>query len=99
MRLRPFPMACLAVCAASVAVLLMKAAPQEPYDRDAYTRDYVQFLVVQLDQWSKEFPQQFYAALMKPPVDATKLSDAAKASAGELGDSIKRLAALSSAKD
>jgi len=80
------------VCAAGLLA-------QEPFDRDAYAREHVRFLVVQLDQWSKEFPQQFYAALMQPPVDATKLTDAAKNGPAEFGDSIKRLTALSNAKD
>jgi hypothetical protein len=88
----------LAVSAAFLLAVLVSAAPQD-FDRDAYARDYVQFQVLQLDQWSKEFPQQFYANLMRPPVDASKLSEAAKASAGELGETIKRLAALSTSKD
>jgi len=79
--------------------LLASAAPQESYDREGYARDHVKFLVLQLDQWSKEFPHQFHLALMRPPVDASKLSEAAKASASELGDSIKFLAGLSNAKD
>src|SRR2546421_8548646 len=85
----------LAVCLLMVVVC---ANSQDNFDREKSAREYVQFLVLQLDQWSKEFPQQFYAALMRPPVDASKLSEAAKAGAGELGDSIKRLAALSQAK-
>src|SRR5712671_5170922 len=85
--------------AACLLVLLASASPQDGYDRDAYARDYVQFQVLQLDQWSKEFPQQFYAALMRPPVEASKLSEAAKAGPAELGESIKRLAALSTAPD
>jgi hypothetical protein len=36
---------------------------------------------------------------MKPPVDANKLSAAAKASAGELGDSIQKMASLAGAND
>jgi hypothetical protein len=68
-------------------------------DREAYARDYVQFQVLQLNQWSQEFPQQFYANLMRPPIDAGKLSAAAKASAGELGDAVKMMAALSNSKD
>jgi len=75
------------------------APAQDAVDRDAYAREHVRFLVLQLDQWSKEFPQQFYAAAMKPPVDANKLSASAKASAGELGDSIHRMASLAGAKD
>ena len=92
MLLRRFAIACLAFCS------VVSAAPQDS-DRDARARDYVQFLVLQLDQWSKEFPHQFYLAMMRPPVDATKMSAGAKAGAGELGDSIGRLASLSSARD
>src|SRR5882672_774182 len=94
MFLRRFPIVCLVVLAA-----LVIAAPQDAVDRDAYARDHVRFLVVQLDQWSKELPQQFYTAVMKPPVDASKLSEAAKASAGDLGDSLRKLASLAGAKD
>src|SRR5215472_9163708 len=84
----------------AVGLLLagVRATPQE-FDREKSAREYAQFLVLQLDQWSKEFPQQFYAALMKPPVDSSKLSEAAKAGPAELGESIKRLAALSTAPD
>src|SRR5689334_1245409 len=88
----------LAVCAACLLALLLSAAPQD-VDREGYARDYVQFQVLQLNQWSKEFPQQFYANLMKPPVDASKLSESAKAAAAELGDSIQMLTSLSTAKD
>jgi len=86
----------LAVCLLMVVVC---ARSQDSFDREKSAREYVQFLVLQLDQWSKEFPQQFYAAVMKPPVDSTKLSEAAKAGPAELGESIKRLAALSTAPD
>src|SRR5579864_380566 len=86
----------LAVCLLMVGVC---ATAQESFDREKSAREYVQFLVLQLDQWSKEFPQQFYAAVMKPPVDSTKLSEAAKAGPAELGESIQRLAALSAAPD
>ena len=99
MRLRRFALGCLAGCAVSLLALFLSAAPQEGYDRDASAREYVQFLVLQLNQWSKEFPQHFYQAMMQPPVDAGKLSPAAKAGAGELGDSLQRLASLSTAKD
>ena len=85
---RFFPL--LACCA-----WLIGAAPQKKYDREAYAREYIQFLVLQLDQWPVEFPRQFDRALMQPPVDAAKLSDVAKASPSELGQSIKRLASLS----
>src|SRR5690349_18831693 len=99
MLVRRFPIACLSPCFACVMVLLATAAPQENYDREGYARDYVKFLVVQLDQWSKEFPHQFHLALMRPPVDSNKLPEAAKAGASELGESIQRMAALSNARD
>src|SRR5437868_12694629 len=99
MHLRRSLIACAAVCCAAWLAPQPSAAPQEAYDRDAYTRDYVKFLVLQLDQWTTEFPRQFNSALMQPPVDASKLSEENKAGASELGEAIKRLAALSNAKD
>jgi len=75
------------------------ALSAQDVDRDAYARSYVEFQVQQLNQWSTEFPRQFYANLMKPPVDSSKLSETAKASAAELGDAIKMLAALSQTND
>jgi hypothetical protein len=99
MRLRHFAVACLVVCFACLFALLPSAAPQEKYDRDAYAREYVQFLVQELDQWTKGFPRQFYSALLQPPRDSSKLSESAKAGPGDLGDSVKRLASLSSGKD
>jgi len=86
----------LAICLLMVGVC---AKSQDSFDREKSAREYVQFLVLQLDQWSKEFPQQFYAAVMRPPVDSSKLSEAAKAGPAELGESIKRLAALSATPD
>src|ERR1700681_2434049 len=97
MLLRRFAIACLAVGLALFALLGL-AAPQDS-GRDARAREYVQFLVLQLDQWSQEFPHQFYLAMMRPPVDATKMSAGAKSGAGELGDSIQKMAALSQARD
>jgi hypothetical protein len=97
MPLRRFPTARLAVCSICLLALWVSAAPQD--DRDARAREYVQFLVLQLDQWSQEFPHRFYLAIMRPPVDAAKMSAGARAGAGELGDSIGRLASLSNAKD
>jgi hypothetical protein len=97
MHLRRFPIACL-LCAVFLFGLLMIAAPQDTVDREAYARDHVRFLVEQLSQWTKEFPQQFYTAVMKLP-DSSKLSPAGKTAAGELGDSIQKLASLSKAKD
>src|SRR6185369_3926302 len=83
-----------------VGLLLVgfRATPQD-FDRDKSSREYVRFLVLQLQQWSTEFPKDFYAASMKPPVDSTRMSEAAKGGPGELGEAIKKLAALSSASD
>jgi hypothetical protein len=99
MRLRHFAITGLVVCFACLFGLLPSAAPQEKYDRDAYAREYVQFLVQELDQWTKGFPRQFYSALMQPPRDSSKLSESAKAAPGDLGDSVKQLASRSTAKD
>jgi hypothetical protein len=92
MRLHRCLIASLVVCAAGLLA-------QEAFDRDGYAREHVRFLVVQLDQWSKEFPQQFYKALMQPPVDATKLTEAAKNGPAEFADSMNLLTSLSNAKD
>ncbi|PYT12196.1 MAG: hypothetical protein DMG59_24085, partial [Acidobacteria bacterium] len=86
----------LVVCFALLAAPLRGAAPQEGHDREAYAREYVQFLVLQLDQWSKGLPRDYNMALMRPPVDAGKLSESAKAGADDLSNSIKHLASLSS---
>ena len=99
MRLRDFLIACLVACFASLFAPLPSAAPQQANDRETYAREYVQFLVTELDQWTKGFPQQFYMALMQPPRDASKLSEGAKAGPGELGDSVKRLTTLKGTKD
>lgn len=90
--------------AAFAAILLMpgSAAPapqQVTFDRDASARDYIQFQVAEMEQWAKDFPQRFYTAAARPPVDASKLSDAAKSSPDELAAALKQLSALSSAKD
>ena len=87
------------VCVGLALALVLTAAPQSKFDRDASARDYVRFLVLQLEQWRQEFPQQFYAAAMRPPVDASKLSETAKSSAADLGSAIQRLSALASAND
>jgi hypothetical protein len=82
----------LLVCAAGLIA-------QEAFDRDSYAREHVRFLVEQLNQWTRDFPQAYNAALLKPPVDASKLPEAAKGGADEFAQSVKRLVALSSAKD
>jgi hypothetical protein len=99
MRLRRLAVACLGLCFVFLFAPLPSAAPQEKYDRDTYAREYVQFLVQELDQWTKGFPRQFYSALLQPPRDSSKLSEGAKAGPSDLGDSVKRLASLSTAKD
>src|ERR1700680_245497 len=98
MRFHRFAIVCLVLCFVGLFAV-PSAAPQEKYDRDAYAREYVQFLVTELDQWTKGFPRQFYSALLQPPRDSSKLSESAKAGPSDLGDSVKQLASLSTGKD
>jgi hypothetical protein len=79
-------------------VILPRALPQDA-DRETRAREYIQFLVTELDQWTRDFPQAFNMAMMRPPVDATRLSEAAKAAAGNLRESVVRLNSMSQAKD
>lgn len=90
-----FAMAGMAAALVSVSV----SAPQDGYDRDAYAREYIQTVLQRLDQWTRTFPRDFNAALMRPPVDAGKLPEAAKAGADELRESVARLAAMSGSRD
>src|SRR4029077_6636163 len=99
MRLRHFAITCWVVCFVFMFAPLPKAAPQEKYDRETYAREYVQFLVQELSQWTKGFPNQFYSAFLQPPRDSSKLSESAKAGPSDLGDSVKQMASLSTAKD
>src|SRR5688500_16937437 len=87
---------CFALC---LIALLLTAVPQDGVDREKYARDYVQFLVLQLDQWTKGFPHDYNLAVMKPPVDSSKMSEAAKAGAGDLRENILKLSSLSTAND
>jgi hypothetical protein len=99
MPLPRFTTAGLLGCAGWLLSVAVTAAPQNEFDREASAREYVQFLVLQLDQWTRSFPRDYNAALMRPPVDAGKLSEAARSGAGDLHDSITRLGTLSSARD
>jgi hypothetical protein len=99
MRLRNFAIFCLALGFVFLSAPLPSAAPQEKYDRGTYAREYVQFLVQELSQWTKGFPNQFYSALLQPPRDSSKLSESAKAGPSDLGEAVKQMASLSSAKD
>jgi hypothetical protein len=98
---RYIPIVCTALCFAWMpgSAPAGPAPQQNGYDREASAREYVQGLVVEVDQWTKDFPHQFYMAATRPPVDSSKLSDSVKAGAAEFGDSVKRLASLSTAKD
>ena len=93
---------------AGLAAYLLCAAPPKPtssallpqdFDQAASAQDYVRFLVLEIDQWAKDFPHRFYMAAAQPPVDASKLSEQVKAGADQLGNSIKQLSAASKAKD
>ena len=83
-------------CAVLFAV---SAGPQSLPDSATRTREYAQFLVQQLDQWTRDFPQAYNMALVRPPVDTARLSESAKGGAEMLRESVARLAVLSSAKD
>jgi hypothetical protein len=80
-------------------ILLVSAAPPQDPERDARTRDHIKFLVTELDQWTSDLPQTYDRALVRPPVDAGALSEAGKAAADNLRDSIKRLTTLSNGQD
>src|SRR5690349_3721977 len=84
-----------AVVFAGLALCLMA----QEVDREKYAREYVQFLVLQLDQWTKGFPHEYNLALVKPPVDPSHLSAAAKAGANELRDHVMFLQGLVAAPD
>lgn len=87
------------VSAAAWMVGVSCLVAQDGYNREAYAQEHVKFLVLKLDQWTKAFPHDYNMALMRPPVDAGKLSDEAKAGATALGESITRLYELRNAKD
>lgn len=85
---------------AALVLCPTRATPQQAtFDRDASARDYIQFQVSEIDQWAKDFPQRFYTAAARPPVDASKLSEAVKASPDELAAALKQLSSLSGGKD
>jgi hypothetical protein len=89
----------IAAGAFSAVMLLVSAAPPQDSEREARTRDYIKFLITELDQWTSDLPQTYDRALVRPPVDAGALSEAGKAAADNLRDSIKRLATLGSTQD
>ena len=90
-------MAC-SLCVTLPQLAVSAPLPQE-FDQAASARDYVRFLVLELDQWTKDFPHRFYMAAAQPPVDASKLTEEVKGGADQLGSSIKQLSAASKAKD
>lgn len=89
----------IAAAAFSAVTLFVSAAPPQEPDRDARTRDYIRFLVTELDQWTSDLPQTYDRALVRPPVDVSALSEPARAAADNLRDNIKRLMTLSGAQD
>src|SRR5580700_11026529 len=99
MFLRYVPIACVAVCLAWLPGSAPAGAAPQADVRDARAREYVQSLVVEIDQWTKDFPHEFYLAAARPPVDSSKLTDSVKASAQDLGDSVKGLSSLVNSKD
>jgi hypothetical protein len=90
----------IAVATLSCAsILLVSVARSEDADREARARDYIRFLVTELDQWTSDMPQVYDAALVRPPVDSGRLSEAQKAAADNFRDSIKQLKSLAAAAD
>ncbi len=89
----------LRIVAAAVSAAILVAAPQSTSERDVRAREYVQFLVSQLDQWTQDLPQAYNMAMMRPPVVAASLSEGAKAGAENLRAAVVRLAGLSKATD
>jgi hypothetical protein len=89
----------LRILAAAVSAVILVAAPQRANERDTRAREYIQFLVSQLDQWTQELPQAYNMAMMQPPVVAARLSEGAKAGAENLRAAVLRLATLSKAAD
>jgi len=96
MRLPDRRILAVAVCAAFLVPL---AAPQRSTEADVRAREYVQFLVTQLDQWTSDFPQAYNMAMMRPPVDSARLSEGAKSGAINLREEVARLTQLSKAED
>src|SRR5215469_575066 len=79
------------------AVILSPAAARPGSDADSRAREYVQFLVQQLDQWTRDLPKAYDMAMMRAPVDVSALSEAEKSGADNLRESVRRLSALSQA--
>jgi hypothetical protein len=95
----PVCIACPALCGVFLLTILLVAAPQDKVDREGYARDYVQFQVLELNQWTKGFPHDYNLAVMKPPVDAAKMNEAAKAGANDLRESVVKLSTLTGTRD
>lgn len=89
----------LRVLAVAVSAAVLVAAPQTGSDREVRAREYVQFLVLQIDQWTREFPPAYNLALMQPPVVASRLSESSKAGAENLRAAVVGLIALSKPAD
>lgn len=98
MRTRHFTVACLGVLAMALAATLAVSAPQD-YNKDAYAKDYVRDVLTQLDQWTKSLPQDYNQAILKPPIDASKLSPVAKSGADELRNTVKQMVGMMNAPD
>jgi hypothetical protein len=83
------------------ALLVSRALPQSSTSPDAKRRsvEYVRFLVDQLDQWTRDFPQAYNLALMHPPVDLSKISSRLQGGADQLRSSVAALAVAGKAAD
>jgi hypothetical protein len=81
------------------SILLVSVGRSEDADREARARDYIRFLVTELAQWTSDMPQVYDAALVRPPVDSSRLSEVQKAAADNVRDSVKQLNSLAAAAD
>lgn len=82
-----------------VSIAIVSTARSEDADRESRARDYVRFLVTELDQWTSDMPQVYNRALIGQSIDSNKLSEAQKAAADNLHDAIKRLLTAAAAPD
>jgi len=89
----------LIAVAVSAAILVPAASPQGDAEREKRANAYIQFLVIELDQWTRDFPQAYNMAMMRPPVEAARMSETAKSAASDFRAGVIRLAALSAAQD
>jgi hypothetical protein len=88
----------LVVLAMALLATVSLSAAQD-YDRQAYARDYVRDLTLELDQFTRKLPAAYDQALLKPPVDISKVSAKGKTGADDLRAAVQQMAAIRSSPD